>query len=121
MVEEIKEKKEGEDKKVDGDEKAKGKVKSKRKWFKKIPKDIFFTPGGMVLAFFAVVMEILDALIPPSGIDSLVIELIPELFYCVLLNMIAGVSFTAMIIPLLVERITFISDVVPTWLIQLLL
>lgn len=97
----------------------KGPISKKRKWFKKIPKEFLFSPGGVILLFFALIMEITDLLIPVSGIDSLVIELIPEILFCLMLSMIVKIPFTSQIIPLLIERIPVISDIVPTWLIRM--
>ena len=91
------------------------KKKGSRKWFGKIPKDMILSPGGMVLLFAAIIIEVVDLLIPPTGID-LLIELIPELIFAVLLTTIAGVPFTAQIIPILIEKIPIISDIVPTFL-----
>lgn len=98
---------------------AKGPVSKKGKWFKKIPKEFLLSPGGIILLFFALTMEIADLLIPVSGIDSLVIELIPEILFCLMLSMLVKIPFTSQIIPLLIERIPVISDIVPTWLIRM--
>lgn len=89
------------------------------KWFRKIPKDILLSPGGIILIFFALIMEIVDLLIPAHLLDSLVIELMIELPFCLMLSIIAKIPFTSQIIPLLIERIPIISDVIPTWLIRL--
>ncbi len=89
------------------------------KWFRKVPKNILLTPGGVILIFFAFVMEIVDFLIPPCLLDSLVIELLLELPFCLMLSLIAKIPFTSQIIPLLIERIPVLSDIVPTWFIRL--
>jgi len=89
------------------------------KWFRKIPKDILLSPGGVILIFFALLMEIVDLLIPAHLLDSLVIELMLEIPFCLMLSIIAKIPFTSQIIPLLIERIPVISDVIPTWFIRL--
>ncbi len=94
-----------------------GKEKALGKWFQKIPKEILFSPGGAVLIFFALIIEIID-LIPIPLIDN-IWELPLELIFLVLLSMVTKLSIWAMIIPFIIERIPGISDVVPTWLIRL--
>lgn len=94
------------------------KERKKGKWFRKIPKEILFSPGGMVLIFLAIIFEILDLLIP-SG--ALTFEIIPDLIFAFLLTIIAKVPFTSTIIPFLIERIPGISDIAPSWIIRLFL
>jgi len=94
-------------------------IKPGSKWFKKIPKDILLSPGGMILIFFALVLEVTDLLIPPSLVDSLLIEMIPELVFCAMLHFIADIPFSSQLIPFLIERIPIVSDIVPTWLLKL--
>lgn len=89
------------------------------KWFKKIPKEILLSPGGVILIFFAIMMEIADLLIPSSLVDSLLIELALEIPFCIMLSLIAKIPFTSQIIPLLIERIPIISDIIPTWFIRI--
>ncbi|MFH1036792.1 MAG: hypothetical protein V1756_01845 [Patescibacteria group bacterium] len=84
----------------------------------KIPTKVLFGPGGVVLIFAALLMEMIDW-IPIPGLDSLTWELIIEAVFCALLAVIAGVSFTSMIIPLIIERIPIISDIIPSFLIRL--
>lgn len=117
MAEETEEKPKEEKEEEEEPKKKKKKMPGKR--VGKVPKDMLFTPGGLILVFFAIGMEILDLIIPMSGIDSLFIELIPEIIFCFFLKVIAGFSFSGMIIPLLIERIPLISDIVPTWLFRL--
>lgn len=101
---------------VEGGKKKKTKIKKKGRWFKKIPADVLLSPGGVVLLFFALIMEILDLFIP---FGALTIEIIPEIIFIILLAIIAKVPVKNSIIPLLVERIPFLSDILPTWLIRL--
>lgn len=87
-------------------------------WSKKIPPNVLLSPGGMILIFFAIFMEILDIFIPGG---ALTIEIIPEIIFIVLLAIIAKVPLKASIIPLLIERIPLISDILPTWVLRMLM
>lgn len=95
-------------------------IKGKKpgKWFQKIPQEILLSPGGMILIFFALGMEIID-LIPAGGIDTLTWELGLEAIFMVLLSVIAHIPFQSMVLPFIIERIPGISDVLPSWLIRL--
>jgi len=92
-------------------------VPKKKGWFQKIPKDILLSPGGMVLIFFALFMEILDWI--PIPIFDQIWELPLEIVFVVLLSIIAKTSFKSAIIPLVIERIPIISDVLPTWFLRM--
>ncbi len=94
------------------------KVKKKGKWFGKIPTNVLLSPGGMVLIFFALIMEILD-IIPIPFADQLW-ELPLELIFIVLLTIIAKVPLKTSIIPFLIERIPIVSDILPTWVIRMI-
>jgi hypothetical protein len=91
--------------------------KPQSKWFRKIPKEVLGSTGGMVLIIAAGVMELVD-LIPVPIIDNLW-ELPLEIIFMILLVNIAKIPFQGLIIPFIVERIPGISDIVPTWLIRL--
>jgi hypothetical protein len=95
-----------------------GGKKTPGKWFRKIPRDVIFSPGGAVLIFFAIIMELID-LIPLEVIDAFTWELILEIIFLVLLALIAKIPFQTMIIPIVIERIPIISDILPTWVIKL--
>ncbi len=86
------------------------------KFFKKIPKEFLFSPGGFILVFVAVCFEALDLLLPGG---SLTIEIVPDLIFAILLILIARVPISSTILPFLIERIPIISDILPTWLIRL--
>ena len=88
------------------------------KAFKKIPKDVLFSPGGILLITFAALIELLDLIIPIPFLDQ-IIEIPLEIIFCILLIEIANVSISDLIIPFLIERIPGISDLVPSWLIRL--
>ncbi len=92
-------------------------IRLKKKWFSKIPTDVLLSPGGMVLIFFALLMETLD-LIPIPFVDQLW-ELPLELIFIFLLIKIAKVPLKTAIIPFLIERIPIISDILPTWVIRM--
>lgn len=85
------------------------------KWFGKIPKEMILSPGGIILLLTAILIEVVDFLIPPTGVDVL-IELIPEIIFAVMLTVIAGVPLVSQIVPILIERVPFVSDIVPTFL-----
>jgi len=93
--------------------------KKKGGWFQKIPTDVLLSPGGMILIFFALIMEIVD-LIPLPVVDQLW-ELPFEIIFIVLLAIIAKVPLKTSLIPFLIERIPIISDVLPTWVIRMLM
>ena len=91
--------------------------KKKGGWFQKIPADILLSPGGMVLIFLALIIEIIDW-IPLPLIDQ-IIELPLEIMFIVLFAVITKASFKSLIIPFIIERVPVISDVLPTWLIRM--
>ena len=91
--------------------------KKKGGWFQKIPTDILLSPGGMVLIFFALIIEIIDWI--PLPIIDQIIELPLEIFFIVLLVVITKTSFKSLLIPFIIERIPIISDILPTWLIRM--
>lgn len=92
--------------------------KKKGGWFQKIPTDVLLSPAGMILIFFAIIMEIVD-LIPLPVVDQ-IWELPFEIVFVILLTVLAKVPLKASVIPLLVERIPLISDILPTWVIRML-
>jgi hypothetical protein len=91
--------------------------KKKGGWFKKIPPEILLSPGGMILIFFALIIEIIDW-IPLPFADQLW-ELPLEIGFIVFFVIITKASFKSLIIPFIIERIPLISDIVPTWLIKM--
>ncbi len=100
-------------------EPAPEKLKKNKKggWFSKIPTDILLSPGGIILIFFAVIMEIID-IIPIPFVDQLW-ELPLEIIFMLLLVIIAKVSIKSCVIPFLIERIPIINDIAPTWIIRM--
>ena len=104
--------------KIKGKATVKTPVPKKGGWFKKIPADVILSPGGIVLIFFALVIEIID-LIPLPGIDQ-IWELPLEIIFIILLGIIAKVPLKTSLIPFLIERIPVISDILPTWVIRML-
>ncbi|MFC1789436.1 hypothetical protein ACFLYY_00490 [Patescibacteria group bacterium] len=85
---------------------------------KKIPTNVLLSPGGVVLIFSALIIEVIDW-IPILGVDALTWELILEIGFMVELAIIAKMPLSSMIIPLIVERIPVVSDIVPSFLIRL--
>ena len=99
-------------------EKVLKKKKLPGKWFRRIPKEILLSPGGIVLIFVALIMEIIDW-IPLPGLDCLTWEMILEIIFCGFLAIIAKLPFQSMIIPFIIERLPVVSDILPTWLIRM--
>jgi len=93
-------------------------IPKKNSWFQKIPTRVILSPAGLVLIFYALVMEIID-LIPLPFLDQLW-ELPLELGFILLLAILAKMPLKASIIPFIIERIPLLSDVLPTWVIRLL-
>ena len=91
--------------------------KKKGGWFQKIPTEILLTPGGVILIFFALIIEIVDW-IPLTFVDQL-IELPLEIGFIIFFVIITKASFKSLIIPFIIERIPLISDIVPTWVIKM--
>ena len=92
--------------------------KKKGGWFQKIPTEILLTPGGIILIFFALIIEIIDW-IPLPVVDQLW-ELPLEIGFIVLLVIIVkDISWKALVIPFIIERIPGLSDIIPTWLIKM--
>jgi len=88
-------------------------------WFSKIPGDVLVSPGGIVLFFLAALIEIID-LIPIPILDQ-IIELPLEIFFIALLIVIAKPPVKSLIIPFVIERIPLVSDILPTWLIRMIM
>lgn len=95
------------------------KQKKKGGWLQKIPKEILFSPGGMILFFFALMIEIID-LIPLPFLDQ-IFELPLEITFLLLFAVIVKPSFKSMVIPFLIERVPIINDILPTWILKMLL
>ena len=93
-------------------------VKTKGKWFKKIPSEVLLSPAGIILFSYAIIMEIID-LIPIPLFDNLW-ELPLEIIFIIMLMVFAKIPLKASIIPLLIERIPIINDIIPTWVIRML-
>jgi hypothetical protein len=87
-------------------------------WFQKIPREILFSPGGVILIFLAAIIEIIDLLLPFPFVEY-IIEIPLEIIFLVFLSIIANYSFKAVIIPFIIERIPGISDILPTWLLRM--
>lgn len=92
-------------------------ISQKGGWFQKVPRNILFTPGGMILIFLALIIEICD-FIPIPLIDQ-IIELPLEIIFLGLFITIVKPSFKSLIIPFFIERIPGISDLFPTWLFKM--
>jgi hypothetical protein len=89
----------------------------KHGWFQKIPTEILLSPGGVALVLFALIMELVD-LVPIPILDQ-TWEIPKEIFFMILLSIIAKMSFKSMIIPFIIERVPAINDIIPTWFIKM--
>lgn len=96
-----------------------GQKKTPGKWFQKIPREIIFSPGGFVLIFLALIVELVD-LIPLPVVDNLW-ELPLELTLIAMIVIIGKVPVTSLLIPFIIERIPGLNDIVPSFLIKLFL
>jgi len=94
-------------------------VKKKKSWFQRIPRSVLFSPTGIVLVFFAILIEIID-LIPIPIIDQ-IWELPLEIAFIFFLTVLAKVPLRASVIPFIIERIPMINDFLPTWLIKMII
>jgi len=86
-------------------------------WFQKIPSDVFLSPGGMVIFFLVIIIEILGVIVPIPIIGFLVQLPIVILLY-ILLMTIGGLSFKSLIIVPIVE---LFFPFLPTWIIRILM
>jgi len=93
-------------------------VKKKKGWFQKIPNRVLLSPAGIILIFFAMVIEIID-LIPLPVFDQLW-ELPLEILFVILLTVLAKVPIKASILPFILERIPLLNDILPTWVIRMI-
>jgi len=94
--------------------------KKKKGWFQKIPTHVLLSPAGMVLAMFALTIEIID-LIPIPFIDQLW-ELPLEIAFIVFfLLLVKDASFKSLVIPFILERIPILSDILPTWFLKIIM
>jgi len=100
------------------EEKVKVAAKKKKGWFQKIPTRVLFSPAGVILIFFAMVMEVIDW-IPLPVVDQLW-ELPLEILFIILLTVLAKVPIKTSVIPFALERIPILSDVLPTWVIRMI-
>lgn len=92
--------------------------KKKSKFFSKIPTHVIFSPAGFVLIFFALVIEVIDW-IPLPLLENLW-ELPMEIaFIALAITLVKELTIQSMLLPFIVERIPFISDIVPSFLIKL--
>ncbi len=88
-------------------------------WWKKIPSDVLLSPGGIILIFLALIIELCDLILPGVAFLEYIIEIPLEIIFLFLLAKIADYPLKAMIIPFVIERIPILSDVLPTWFLKL--
>lgn len=92
--------------------------KKKKGWFQKIPTSVLFSPGGMVLILFAIIMELID-LIPIPFIDQLWEIPFEIIFIIFFLIIVKDASFKSLVIPIILERIPILNDILPSFVIRM--
>lgn len=93
------------------------KVKKKGGFFQKIPSDVFLSPGGIVILFTVIIVEILGIIVPIPIIGFL-IQLPFVIILYILLMTIGGLSFKSLI---MVPVIELFFPFLPTWIIRILI
>jgi len=91
----------------------------KKGWWKKIPPDVLLSPGGIILIFLALIIELCDLILPGVAFLEYIIEIPLEIVFLFLLAKIADYPLKAMIVPFVIERVPILSDVLPTWFLKL--
>jgi hypothetical protein len=95
---------------------AKPAAKAKKGAFSKIPTEVLLSPAGLVLAFLAIFIEVIQYLFPVPILDWL--WMIPlQLLFATLLVILGGVSIKSLILPFVVNIIPVIGEILPTWII----
>ncbi|MDI6603000.1 MAG: hypothetical protein QME57_02665 [Patescibacteria group bacterium] len=95
-------------------------VLKKGGWFERVPRDILFSPGGMVLTLLALIIEGMDWLPIPPVLDQ-ILEIPLEINFYILFIQIVKPSIKSLIIPFGLERIAGLSDILPTLLLKMFL
>jgi len=89
--------------------------KKKKGWFQKIPTDVLFSPGGIILIFFVIIVETIGFLVPIPILSS-IIKLPFEIILIILLITVAKVSAKSLILPYVID---FFLPFLPTWIIRM--
>lgn len=84
----------------------------------KLPPGFLFSPAGIILISFSLVTELIDY-IPVPGLDQL-LEISLEIILLLLIVIILKPSLKSLIIPIVLERIPIVSDIIPTWFISII-
>ncbi len=93
-------------------------LEKKGKWFQKIPKEVLLSPGGMILLFFAGIIELID-LIPIPFIDQIWELPLEMIFIALFMAIVPNASLKSFIIPFVIERIPVLSDIIPSFLLKM--
>jgi len=93
-------------------------TKKKPGWFQKIPAEVLGSPGGMVLLFFSGIIELVD-LIPLPFVDQLWELPLEIIFITLFLTIVPNASFKSLVIPIVIERIPALSDIIPSFFIKM--
>lgn len=102
-------------------EPIKGKAPQKKKssWFQKIPTRVLFSPAGLVLAFVALIIEVID-LVPIPVIDQIWELPIELMFIGFFMIIVEEATLKSMVIPFIIERVPLINDFLPTWFLKII-
>lgn len=98
-------------------------------FFQRIPKETLLTPAGMVGVMLACFLEVSDWILDyfhilyPGKWESLVmpIKTFFDLIFGFSLSLMTRTSVKSNILPFLVERIPFISTILPTWVLRIII
>jgi len=94
------------------------KTPKKGGWFQKIPPGVLLSPGGIILIFLAIAIDVLDFLMPIPIINQ-IIKLPLEIFFVILYITITKAPFKSLLAPIIIEQIPIIN-ILPMWIIKML-
>ncbi len=105
-------------------------AKKQSRFFQKIPKTKLLTPGGMIVMFLAITLDLLDYLLDFIGVliwKGLHYEVINwpiktfgDVFFAVFSPLLLGISVLTSVLPLLLEMIPVVGTLIPSWLINVI-
>ncbi len=85
--------------------------------FQKISPDLLLSPGGMVIIFLSIFIEIIGIAVPWPVI-GFVVQLPFQIILIILLITVAKLSIKSMIVPSIIE---FFFPFLPSWLVMILI
>ena len=103
--------------------------KTQSRFFTKVPKTALLEPGGMIGVLLACFIEISDwfldlfHLIRPGQWEVVVFPLKTyiDLVFAIFSAFLFGIPISSNILPFLIERIPFLSTILPTWILRILI